>query len=178
VKQTTTLRQALDSPAIFGTELAGDSWLPWRSILLASMGEKLTPAELELFTSLTGRTEAPTQRVDELWGVVGRRGGKSKAMSCLAIYLAALCDYRDVLSAGEKGKVLCISPDREQSKVTLEYASGVMEASPILRQLIANRTAETLELTNGIRTERPLYSPRADTPRADTPKADISPKLR
>ena len=71
MKQTLTMREALESPALFGTELAGDSWQPWRVILMAGMGEELTPDELKLFTSLTGRTEAPSSAWTScgLWSV-------------------------------------------------------------------------------------------------------------
>jgi hypothetical protein len=61
-------------------------------ILLAAMGEPLTKDELKTFTKFTGRTEAPDKRIDELWCVIGRRGGKSRALAVLAVYLAGLCD--------------------------------------------------------------------------------------
>jgi hypothetical protein len=59
VKKIVTLRQALDDPQYFGGQIAGPSWAPWRSLLLAIMGEPLTPDELATFTSLTGRLQAP-----------------------------------------------------------------------------------------------------------------------
>jgi hypothetical protein len=105
-----TLRNALDDPALLGGVLGGNTWQPWRSILLAAMGEPLTPEELETLQRFTGRTTAPTQRVDELWCCVGRRGGKSRAMAVLATYLAGLCDYSDKLSPGERGVVLLLAP--------------------------------------------------------------------
>jgi hypothetical protein len=40
------LRQALSDPALLGNALAGPSWHTWRSLLLASMGEKLKSSEL------------------------------------------------------------------------------------------------------------------------------------
>jgi hypothetical protein len=70
-----TLRQALDDPALVGTALAGPSWRAWRSLLLAAMGEPLATEELETFKQFMGRMKAPTQRADELWCCVGRRGG-------------------------------------------------------------------------------------------------------
>ena len=39
------------------------------------------------------------------------------------------------------------------AKIILDYAEACFERSPILRQLIANRTADALELTNGITLE-------------------------
>lgn len=74
-------------------------------------------------------------------------------MSALALYLAGLCDYRDKLSPGEKGVVLLFAPDLKQAKVALDYAEGALQATPLMRQLLAARTADTLTLTNGIRLE-------------------------
>jgi hypothetical protein len=54
---------------------------------------------------------------------------------------------------GERGVLLCIAPDTSQAAITLDYATAAFEASPILRQLIANRTSEALELTNRITIE-------------------------
>ena len=132
-----SMRKALEQPQLLGAELSGDSWKGWRVLLLAAMGEPLrTDEELEIFARLTNRTRVPTARVEEFWGVVGRRGGKSKAMACLATYIAVLCDHRAVLSAGETATVLIIAPDTKQAGVTLNYISGYLDASPILRQVV------------------------------------------
>jgi hypothetical protein len=128
-------------------------WQAWRSLLLAAMGEPLNSDELDAFTRFTGRTTPPSQRIDELWCCVGRRGGKSRAMAVLAIYLAGLCDYKEKLSPGEVGTVLLIAPDKKQAKVLLDYAEGTLEATPILKQLILSRTAEALTLKTGITLE-------------------------
>jgi hypothetical protein len=117
------------------------------------MGEPLTKDELKTFTQFTGRNTAPSQRIDELWCCIGRRGGKSRAMAALAIYLAGLCDYSDKLSPGERGVVLLLAPDMKQAKVLLDYAEGTLESTPIMRQLIMSRTAETLTLKTGITLE-------------------------
>jgi hypothetical protein len=117
------------------------------------MGEELRPDELTIFQKFTGRTAPPPQRIDEFWCAIGRRGGKSRAMSALAVYLAGLCDYKDKLVRGEKGVVLLLAPDMRQAKVSLDYAAGVLESTPIMRQLLGARTADTLTLTNGISLE-------------------------
>src|SRR4029450_114341 len=111
MKPRVTLRQALDDPSLLGAALAGPSWHAWRSLLLAAMGEPLQPDELETFTRFTGRSTPPAQRVDELWCCVGRRGGKSRAMSTLAVYLAGLCDYSDMkaLSPAKRLRIASIS---------------------------------------------------------------------
>jgi hypothetical protein len=152
MKSTVSLRDALADPKLLGV-LAGDSWAAWRALLLAAMGEPLEPDELETFRRLTGGRQPPPSRVEEFVGIIGRRGGKSRAMATLACYIAGLCDHHDALVTGERGIVLLIAPDQRQARVALDYATGILEASPILRQLIANRTTDALELTNGITLE-------------------------
>ena len=60
-----------------------DSRAAWRTLLIAAVGEEFTTAEREVFTKLTGRDREPLQMVSELVAIVGRRGGKSRAMSVL-----------------------------------------------------------------------------------------------
>jgi hypothetical protein len=146
----TSLRSALEDPRLLGDALPGDSWAAWRALLLAAMGEPLQPDELEHFRRLTGRENPPTQRIEEFWGIIGRRGGKSRAIAVLIAYLATLCDYRMKLSSGEIGVVLCIAPSQTQSQIVLNYIAGILEGSPILAQLIRKQTSETIELSNRI----------------------------
>ena len=80
-------------------------------------------------------------------------GRQSRAIATLAAYIGGLCDHRAVLAPGERGVVLCIAPDQRQARIILNYATAAFEATPIMRQLIANRTAETLSLTTGIDVE-------------------------
>jgi hypothetical protein len=65
MKPIVTMRAALSDPDLLGSVLAGDSWLPWRALLLAALGERLTDEEREAFTRLTGREREPLSRVDE-----------------------------------------------------------------------------------------------------------------
>jgi hypothetical protein len=146
------LREALADTALLGSVLAGPSWEAWRVLLVAAMGETLLDDERALFKSLTGREREPLQMVEEFVGVIGRRGGKSRAISVLATYIAGLCNH-PALVRGERGVLLCIAPDQRQAAITLDYATAAFEASPILKQLIANKTSDTLELTNRITIE-------------------------
>jgi hypothetical protein len=152
MKPRTSLRAALEDPALLGRALPCDSWKAWRIILIAAMGEALTDDERPTFTALTGgREHEPLERVEEFCAVIGRRGGKSRSMATLAAYIGGLCSHQ--LVPGETGVVLLIAPDQRQAKIALDYCTAIFEQSPILRQLIANRTADTLELTNGISIE-------------------------
>jgi hypothetical protein len=147
------LREALLDPNLLGTAIAGDSWRSWRTLLIAAMGEELGEDEREIFSKLTGRDREPLQRVDQFAAVIGRRGGKSRAMATLACYLAGLCEHTDALVPGERGVLLCVALDQRVAKIILDYAEASFERSPILKQLIASRTADALELTNGITLE-------------------------
>ena len=153
MKAAVTMRRALSDKRLLGGVLAGDSWRAWRTMLIAAWGEALDDDERTLFVKLTGRSQEPGRRVEEFVGVIGRRGGKSRAIATLAAYIAGLCNHRRVLVPGETGIVLCIAPDQRQAAITLDYATAAFQATPILKKLIANRNADTLELTTGIRIE-------------------------
>jgi hypothetical protein len=153
MRPKTTLRKALQDPNLLGHALPGDSWAPWRTLLIAAMGEELNDDERELFNRMTGRDHEPGKRVSELVAVVGRRGGKSRAMSVLVAYIAGLCDHSDYLVKGETGVALCIALDQKVAGIVREHCAAVLEESPILRQLIDHRTQDAIELTNGISIE-------------------------
>src|SRR5271165_1106280 len=99
-----TMRRALSDRHLLGAALGGDSWLAWRVLLIAAMGEALTEEERAIFAKLTGRGWEPGERVDELWCVIGRRGGKSRAIAALLVYLATMADYCAQLVSGERGR--------------------------------------------------------------------------
>src|SRR5262249_6012945 len=138
---------ALADPNLLGHALPGASWSSWRVLLIAAMGEALIDAqEREVFARLTGRAQEPGKPVEEAAFIVGRRGGKSRAISTLACYIAALCQHD--LVGGETGVALLIAPDTKQAKIALDYCESILTASPVLRQLVVNRTADALELSN------------------------------
>jgi hypothetical protein len=147
------MRAALADRALLGRSLAGPSWDAWRTLLIAAVGEELSPKERETFQRFTGRAREPGQRIEEAEFLIGRRGGKDRAASVLAAYLSALIDWAPVLAKGERGLVLCIGPDQRQAKITRDYIEGVFDASKFLSRLIVNRTADTLDLSNGISIE-------------------------
>jgi hypothetical protein len=126
---------------LLGGALAGSSWANWRTLLIAAMGEVLTDTERATFTKLTGRGHEPLRRVEEAAFVVGRRGGKSKAVATLAAYLAGLCDHH--LVRGERGVVLCIAPDQRQAKITRDYCEAALTGSRILKQPFSGQPLPT-----------------------------------
>jgi hypothetical protein len=153
VKPKVSLRKALSDSKLLGRALAGPSWRAWRVLLIATVGERLTESERTIFKQLTGRSREPGKPVHELVAVVGRRGGKSRAMAVLMAWLAGLCDHRGVLAPGEIGVCLCVSRDQRIARIILNYVEGVFTDSPVLRRMIKNRTQDTLELSNRITVE-------------------------
>ena len=126
-----SLREALSDPNLLGTAIAGDSWRSWRVLLIAAMGEELREDEREIFTQLTGREREPLQRIDQFAAVIGRRGGKSRAIATVATYIAGLCDHQDALVPGERG-VCCASHSingwRRSSLTTQRPVSNVVRS--------------------------------------------------
>lgn len=78
-----TVRQALEDKEWLGGMLGGPSFATMRALLIAAMGEKLTAAELETFTQLTGRAKTPGEPVDELW-IICRLFGRLYGLSSCA----------------------------------------------------------------------------------------------
>jgi hypothetical protein len=130
-----TILDALADPAIFGSAFApAGPWAPWRTALSAAFALPLP--DLALYCAATGRSAAPTAPAREAWFCVGRRGGKSRIAALVAVYLAALRDYRRCLSAGERATVALIAADRRQARTLMRYVMGLLHASPLLEQLI------------------------------------------
>jgi hypothetical protein len=150
MKPRSTIRKALYDQQLLGGVLAGDSWSIWRALLIAAMGEELTDDERAIFQAITGRPKEPLERVEELWVVVGRRGGKTRTAAVLAVYMAALVDHRSNLSPGERGLVLFLGQNQKQAQVAFNYCAAIFESVPLLSALVKSTTADTISLTNRI----------------------------
>jgi hypothetical protein len=138
-----TLRKALADKLLLSSVLEGQSWHQWKTLLTAVMGEALTDDERAVFKELTGREREPGVSVEEFVGVIGRRGGKSRAISVLATYVAGLCEH-PALVPGERGVLLVIAPDQKQADIVLDYIEANFRGSKILNQLVEARTAREL----------------------------------
>ena len=108
-KRIKTYVEACTDPHLFGPWFSGESWSTWRVIDKAIFGLPMEPGELETFTALTGRTDAPTEPATEAWLIFGRRGGKDVKAASYATYVATVgaeaYGYRKHLTRGERGVV-------------------------------------------------------------------------
>jgi hypothetical protein len=150
MKPLITMRQALSDADLFQREFGATSWMSWKLLLLAMLGEALTDEEREVFRTLTAREHEPLRRVQEFWGAIGRRGGKSRAIALLVTYIATLVDHRANLSIGERGLVLVLAQNQRQAKIIFAYVAALIESIPPLAKLLVNKTADVISLENGI----------------------------
>ena len=159
MKPRVTMRKALSDPALLGNMLKGNSWFGWKVLLIAAAGERLTDVERVEYRRLTNRPHEPGAMIKEFVAIAGRRSGKSFAMACFLIWIACLCDHSDALKPGELGVALCVSRDQRIAKIILNYCDGILAASPLLKSLVVNRTADSIELRGNIFIEvRPCSS--------------------
>lgn len=156
------MRDALEDPKLFGHPriMGGETWLGWRSLLIAAMGEPLKDDERGVFKALTGREHEPGEPVEELWNVVGRRGGKTRGAAVLATYFACCVDYEDKLAPGEIGVIPVIAASTYQAGKAISYIRGVLETSPLLgEQRAGEGTSDTIRFRNNVDIEvRPASS--------------------
>ncbi len=153
MKKLVTMRAALSDPDLLGRFVEGESWAAWKALLIGMFGEELNRTERRLFERLTKRAQEPLQLVEIFVGVVGRRGGKSRAAALLAVFVAALCDHGDKIVIGERPVVLCIAQNQKQASVSFGYVTGIFESVPALAAMIDNQTADSLTLKNGVAIE-------------------------
>src|SRR6516162_2583528 len=130
MKRIVSIDQALRDRNLLGAALGPiASWEPWIAVLRASFGLPLSDAQREVFASVAGNRTPPTRRVSELWGIGGRRIGKTHVASGTACYIGAIEQHK--LSAGEVGYVLLLAPSRAQASIAYQYVLGYLESSPI-----------------------------------------------
>lgn len=137
--------EAMQDPAIFGEQFAGETWRNWRALLGGFYG--LPDTDPDAFQSLTQRNP-PISECDELWLVIGRRGGKSICAALLAVYEAVFNNHKEKLSAGEVASVMVIASDRKQARSVMRYIRGLLLDNPMLSRLVVQEKEESILLAN------------------------------
>ena len=143
-----TVREVMTDPALFGDHFGGASWRAWRALLAGLYGLALTEDETAAFERLT-RREPPSEAAEELWLVMGRRGGKSNVAALLAVFESAFRDYSDRLAPGEVATVLVLAADRKQARTCMRYVAGLLKSNPMTERMIFREDRESIELSNG-----------------------------
>jgi hypothetical protein len=143
--------------SLFARLFAAPSWRPWSVWLKAVLGLPMTAAEQELARRCTGRATWPFVACREIWTIVGRRSGKTRLAAFVVICLATLKKY--ALAPGEVAVVLTIAPTLRQTQIILGYIEALLELVP--GTSIRRRTADTIELSNGVSIQAQVASFRS-----------------
>jgi hypothetical protein len=124
------IRTVLEDQDWLGSLAGRPSFRGMRVLLIAAMAEPLNAEELQIFTSVTGRSEPPQAPVEELWIIAGRRSGKLLGIAVLAAYLSACVDYRAVLSNGERGVCPVMAGSVQQANQIFNFLRDIFTGIP------------------------------------------------
>lgn len=120
-----TLTQCMRDPQIFGKVFGSPSFWTWKVVAKLIDGIPLTEQrEIELFELCTGRKYDcfSKSKVSRLIILAGRRAGKDRFLSAVAVWRAALCaDWRKFQSAGEGAVGLLLGADCTQDTIRDEH---------------------------------------------------------
>ncbi len=126
-----------------------DSWANWKVFLKGVYGIPFGVGEKQQFKKYTKLDSRPSEGFDEIYSIVGRRGGKSQIVALIAVYEALFSAWEDKVNPGVTGYVFIISTDKSQSRVILDYCKGLIENSPALENMIVKSTEHRICLANG-----------------------------
>jgi hypothetical protein len=136
------LLQAMNDEDLFGPVFAADSFWTWKVVAKIIDGIALTEKrEIALFEEATGRpyNRQARRQWRRLFILAGRRGGKDRFESAIAVWRACLCaNWHEHLSAGEQNVVILVSTDRRQASILRRYCEGLLEA-PLLAAEVTGR---------------------------------------
>ena len=151
-KPAVSLSYAMSDPHLFGKVFGAPSYWPWKTLAKVIDGIKLTEQrERDLFELCTGRKydERSVKAFRRIFILVGRRGGKDRFLSAVAVWRAALvADWRKYQSPGEGSVVILLGRDKKQSSILRRYCQGLLEA-PLFKNEVPRITGEILEFANG-----------------------------
>ena len=146
---------------LIGQEWHGPDWQGWRAFISAVFGEPLqTAAEWHLYRRCTQLDKLPEARPNSVWLPIGRRGGKSRVLAAIAVYLATTYDWSHFLDPGELGVLPVLAADRRQARTLMSYVSSFL-AHPRLQPLVESEQAESIRLEGQVLIEVVTASFRA-----------------
>ncbi|HQT89609.1 MAG TPA: hypothetical protein PK677_13840 [Acidiphilium sp.] len=144
---------SLDDPNLFAPHFKEGTWTAWRAFLAALFGLPMTDTETETFRLRTGRTEPPLTPFREAALIVGRRGGKSRVLALIAVFLAVFRDYGPHLAPGEVATIGVLAANRDQARSIFRFISGLLKATPLLAGMVQDENTETIILSNRVHIE-------------------------
>jgi hypothetical protein len=141
---------AMTSPEWWGSWFGGEDWRPWRVFVAAAFGLPIDDADdLAFYREHTARPEPPAERAHEAWAIIGRRGGKTRVMAFISMYLGAFVDWSPNLVPGERAEILLLAKDRVQAANAYRYLRAFFTHA-LLAKLITDESADTLTLRSRV----------------------------
>ena len=141
-------------PHLFAPAFAQGDWSAWR-VLIAALFAEAAPEEagMVIYRDLTGRTTWPTTAFIEAVLIVGRRGGKSRILALIAVYLATMRNYAPYLAPGEVATIAIIAADQDQARAIFNFVDGLLKAVPLLHKMVVSANRLRITLLNRVRIE-------------------------
>ena len=128
----------------------GSDWTAWRSFISTVFGEPFEEEdEAAIFTACTQLLQPPQTKPNTVWMPIGRRGGKSRILAAIAVYLAYTYDWSPYLDPGKLGVIPVLAADRRQARTIMGYVRAFLD-HPRLATRIINDQAETVLLSQNI----------------------------
>jgi hypothetical protein len=145
-----TILGALADQNLFQPHFKGDSWNAWRAFLGALFALPLSEADLAVYRQCTGHSAPPRAPFNEAALVVGRRGGKSRVLALIAVFLGCFKDYRPHLASGEKATIAVLAAKRDQARSIFGFINGLLSETPLLAAMVVDATEERIVLNNRV----------------------------
>lgn len=152
IKPKVLLSEAMTSLALLGAPFQSPTFWTWKTLAKVIDGLPLTePREIQLFEECSGRhyDRQARRTVRRLILLAGRRAGKDRFLSAVAVWRAALAqDWQKHISAGEGAVVILLGADKKQASILRKYCRGLLR-TPLLAREVLRDTDQIIEFKNG-----------------------------
>lgn len=147
-----TIIQALDDRGLLLPALGKHpvTFKPWRPFHASCHGLPILDSlEMAIFTKCTGMVTAPLTKANEVFAIVGRRGGKSINIALEATYTCLIDKFwYGSLARGERGYFLIVANDKQQCRVIMDYCKGIIFGNKFFASMIENETQDEILFKN------------------------------
>jgi len=89
-----------------------------------------------------------TNGFDNVFAIIGRRGGKSRISGLVAAYEALFVNWEKYLAPGEKAGIFVVAPQKKQAKIVFGYIRAFIRNYK--RDMIIREGEEFIELSNNV----------------------------
>jgi hypothetical protein len=119
-----------------------------KTCLRVVYGLPLSPEELKIFKTASGRLSYDAVEHTEATFICGRRGGKTSKLAAPIVCYEAFRDHG--LPPGEEALVMLLAPTVKQAKIAFRCVRNYLRASRVLSKHIVSITQDEVKVDNGI----------------------------